>query len=203
MMPEIERALEGGGHRLTAQRRLVVRELERSRRPLSAEQLRDRIRRGYPQVNLSTVYGTLKLLKRVGVAHRKSFGKCGSRYELRAGKPRHHALCLSCGAVIECHEFLPDLANKWCFSLLDYLALRLEREMGFFADSYELTLHGYCAAHEPTAARQAAPTSSPTKVAKSQCRRRIAAYPMAGRRHHMNSLIIFLDRSKNQLRGGE
>ena len=145
MTPEVERALKGGGYLLTAQRRLVVRELERSRRPLSAEQLRDRIRREYSQVSLSTVYGTLKLLERVGVARRKSFGKCGSRYDLRAGKARHHALCLSCGAVIEFHE-----------SLLDYLALRLEREMGFFADSHELTLHAYCiawTAHEPTAAR--------------------------------------------------
>ena len=192
MMPEIERALKGGGYLLTAQRRLVVRELERSRRPLSAEQLRDRIRRVYPQVNLSTVYGTLKLLKRVSVAYRKSFGKCGSRYELCAGKSRHHALCLSCGAVIEFRE-----------SLLDYLALRLEREMSFFADSHELTLHGYCAAHEPPATRQAAPTSSPTKVAKSHRRRRIAGHPTAGRRHSMNSLIIFLDISKNPPRGGE
>lgn len=159
MMPEIERTLEGGGYRLTAQRRLVVPELERSRRPLSAEQLRDRIRRGYPQVSLSTVYRTMKLLERVGVAHRKSFGEGYSRYELRAGKPRHHALCLSsCGAVIEFHE-----------ALLDCLALRLERETGFFADSHELTLHGCCAAcaaHEPTAARQAVPTNSPTKGPK-------------------------------------
>jgi Fur family ferric uptake transcriptional regulator len=144
-LTEIERALKGGGHRLTSPRRFVVWELERSRRPLSAEQLRGRIKREYPQVSLSTVYRTLKLLEKLGVAHRKSFGEGYSRYELRAGKPRHHALCLSCGAVIEFHE-----------ALLDYFALRLEREIGFFADSYELTLHGYCAAcaaYEPTAAR--------------------------------------------------
>ncbi len=142
MTPEIKRALKGGGHRLTSARRLVVRELDRSQRPLSAEQLRGRIRREYLQVSLSTVYRTLKLLEKLGVVHRKNFGEGYSRYELRAGKPRHHALCLSCGAVIEFHE-----------ALLDYLALRLEREMGFFVDSHELTLHGYCAAYEPTVAR--------------------------------------------------
>ncbi len=32
--------------------------------------------------------------------------------------------------------------------------------MGFLADSHEITLHGYCAAHEPTAVCQAAPTNS-------------------------------------------
>ena len=138
MTPEIGWTLKGGGYRPTSQRRIVVRQLERSRRPLSAEQLHDRIKREDPQVSLSTVYRTPKLLERVGVAHRKSFGEGYSRYDLlRAGKPRHHALCLSCGAVIEFHE-----------ALLDYLALRLERETGFFADSHELTLYGYCAAHE-------------------------------------------------------
>jgi Fur family ferric uptake transcriptional regulator len=164
LTPEIEWALKGGGYRLTAQRRIVARELERSRRPLSAEQLHDRIKREYPQVSLSTVYRALKLLERVGVAHRKSFGEGYSRYDLlRAGKPRHHALCLSCGTVIEFHE-----------ALLDYLALRLEREMGFFANFHELTLYGYCAAcaaHEPTAARQAAPTNSPTTKAPKSHRR--------------------------------
>jgi Fur family ferric uptake transcriptional regulator len=109
-------------------------------------------------VGLSTVYRTLKLLERLGVAHRKSFGEGYSRYELRVGKPRRHALCFSCGVVIEFHE-----------ALLDYLALRLEREIGFLADFHELTSHGYCAAcapHEPTLARLAAPTRSPTKVAE-------------------------------------
>ena len=138
MTPEIEWKLKGGGYRLTTQRRIVVRQLERTRRPLSAEQLHERVKREYPRVSLSTVYRTLKLLERIGVAHGKSFGEGYSRYDLlRADKPRHHALCLSCGAVIEFHE-----------ALLDYLALRLERETGFFATSHELTLYGYCAAHE-------------------------------------------------------
>lgn len=152
LTPEIEWALEGGGYRPTAQRRIVVRELQRSRRPLSAEQLHDRVKRGYPQVSLSTVYRAPKLLERVGVAHRKSFGGGYSRYDLRAGKPRHHALCLSCGAVIEFHE-----------ALLDYLALRLERETGFFADSHELTLHGYCAAHESPRPHDKPPPRHPPK----------------------------------------
>ncbi len=167
-------ALGGCGYRLTAQRRIVVRELERSRRLLSAERVHDRIKREYPRVGLSTVYRTLKLLERLGVARRKSFGEGYSRYELRTGKPRHHALCLSCGAVIEFHE-----------ALLDYLALRLQREMGFLADSHELTLHGRCAdcaAREPIAARPAAPTSSPTKLPKSHRRRRIPAHPPDGDR---------------------
>lgn len=171
LTPEIEWTLKGGGYRLTAQRRIVVRQLERSRRPLSAEQLHDRIKREYPQVSLSTVYRTLKLLERVGVAHRKSFGEGYSRYDLlRAGKPRHHALCLSCGAVIEFHE-----------ALLDYLALRLEHEMGFFANSHELTLYTDTApptrAHGRTTSRHPA---NPPRVAKSHRRRRIAPHPTAG-----------------------
>lgn len=152
MTPEIEWALKGGGYRPTAQRRIVVREPERSRRPLSAEQLHDRVKREYPQVSRSTVYRTPKLLERVGVAHGKSFGQGCSRYDpLRAGKPRHHALCIPCLAVIEFHE-----------ALLDYLALRLEREVGsFFADSHELTLYGHCAIHESPRPHDKPPRQKP------------------------------------------
>lgn len=141
---EIEGALKIGGHRLTHSRRVVVRELERSRHFLSAEEVHERIKQEHPEVSLSTVYRTLNLLKRLGIARRKGLGDGRARYGLRADKPTQLARCEFCEATIEFSE-----------ELTDYLALQVRHDTGFVADSSELTLHGRCAAcaaaHEPEA----------------------------------------------------
>lgn len=133
MSPEIQQAFEAAGRRVTFQRRMVVQELERSQRLLSAEQVHDRLKREHPEVSLSTIYRTLDLLEKLGVARRKSFGDGRARYGLCAGCSRQHARCRSCGAIVEFDE-----------ALSDYLVLQLERDSGFVAHSCELTLHGRC-----------------------------------------------------------
>ncbi len=135
MTPEIEDTLKAGGHRLTHPRRVVVRELERSRRLLSAEQVYGLVKQEHPGVSLSTVYRTLTLLEKLGIARRKGLGDGRYRYGLHADKPTQHACCEACGATIEFSE-----------ELTDYLALQVRHDAGFVADSSELTLHGRCAA---------------------------------------------------------
>lgn len=135
MSPEIEHALKAGGRRLTYQRRLVVRELECSRNLTSAEQIYGRIKPENPEIGLSTVYRTLGLLVRLGIAHKKSFGDGRALYGLCTGGNRQYARCDCCGAMIEFEE-----------SLTDYLTLQLERDRGFVAHACELTLHGQCPA---------------------------------------------------------
>lgn len=112
-----------------------MRELEKSRSLLSAEQVHDRIKREYPKVGLSTVYRTLKLLHRLGIARRKNVGDGHARYGLGADGFTQHARCEVCGAVIEFSE-----------ELTDYLASQVRRDTGFVTDSRELALHGLCAA---------------------------------------------------------
>lgn len=86
-------------------------------------------------MSLSNVYRTLNLLEKLGIARRK--GLRGGRYcyGLRADKPTQHARCDLCGATIESSE-----------EPTDYLALQVQHDAGFVADSSEFTLHRHCAA---------------------------------------------------------
>lgn len=131
--PELARELARSGCRSTVQRRAVLRVLERTSRPLCAEELHQRLREEHPRIGLSTVYRTLSLLCRFGAAHKVRRGDGASRYLPGASGPVQCAHCKACGEVIEFDE-----------SLSDYLALQVERDSGFVADSCELTLHGLC-----------------------------------------------------------
>ncbi len=93
------------------------------------------VKREHPGVGLSTVYRTLNLLEKLGIARRKGLGDGRYRYGLRADKPTQHARCEARGATIEFSE-----------EPTDYLALQVQHDAGFVADSSELTLHGHCAA---------------------------------------------------------
>ncbi len=86
-------------------------------------------------MSLSNVYRTLNLLEKLGVARRKGLGGGRYRYGLRAVKPTQHARCDPYGATIEFSE-----------EPTDYLALQVQHDAAFVADSSELTLHGHCAA---------------------------------------------------------
>jgi Fur family transcriptional regulator, ferric uptake regulator len=130
---ELEQLLRSRGYRLTNQRRSIVRELEGTRH-LSAEEIYDRVKGGYPDLGLSTVYRTLDLLHELGIVRKEDFGEGYSRYELATERMHHHARCEECGAVIEFNE-----------ELMEYLALQVERETGFVTDWHEITLHGRCA----------------------------------------------------------
>ena len=80
-MSELEQLLRSRGYRLTNQRRSIVRELEGSRH-LSAEEIYDRVKGGYADLGLSTVYRTLDLLHELGIVRKEDFGEGYSRYEL-------------------------------------------------------------------------------------------------------------------------
>ena len=118
-MSELEQLLRSRGYRLTNQRRTIVRELEGSRH-LSAEEIYDRVKGGYPELGLSTVYRTLDLLHELEIVRKEDFGEGYSRYELVTERMHHHARCRECGKVIEFNE-----------ELMEYLALQVERETGF------------------------------------------------------------------------
>ncbi len=55
------------GYRLTPQRIMVLSAIEDSDDHISAEEIYAQIVAKYPQVNISTVYRTLELLKRLGL----------------------------------------------------------------------------------------------------------------------------------------
>ena len=91
------------GLRLTTQRALIYQILIRADEHLDAEGVWQRAREQNRELNLSTVYRTLKALVAVGLAKQSFLGEGQKRafYEI-AAKPQHlHFACLSCGVVLE------------------------------------------------------------------------------------------------------
>jgi Fur family ferric uptake transcriptional regulator len=130
--------LRARGARVTVARRLVLADLLRrgSAHP-SAEQIARRVQRANPELHLSTIYRTLELLEELGLVMRASVGGAATTYHLATDR-HHHAVCESCGTVIE----LPEAA-------LAAVVRRLERDHGFAAAPRHLTIAGLCASCRP------------------------------------------------------
>ncbi len=62
------------GYRLTPQRMMVLSAIEGSDSHISAEEIYTQVIAKYPHVNISTVYRTLDLLKRLGLVTEADLG---------------------------------------------------------------------------------------------------------------------------------
>jgi len=125
--------LKQQGYRLTPQRLMVVSAIENSEDHISAEEIYSQVVTRYPSVNISTVYRTLELLKRLGLVTETDLGGGRVRYH-PASKGHHHPLvCQECGAMIDLDE-----------SILKPLQEALLLEHDFIADLRHLAIHGRC-----------------------------------------------------------
>lgn len=122
------------GYRLTPQRVMILSAIENSENHVSAEEIHAQIVAKYPQVNISTVYRTLELLKQLGLVTVTDLGEGRVRYHPVAKGHHHHLVCQDCGAIIDLDD-----------SLLSPLKHILLREYGFLADLKHLAIFGRCA----------------------------------------------------------
>jgi len=117
------------GYRLTPQRMMVLSAIENSDNHISAEEIYAQVIAKYPHVNISTVYRTLELLKRLGLVTETDLGGGRVRYHPADKGHHHHLVCQECGRIIDLDE-----------SVLSSLERTLLREYKFSAD-----LSGRCA----------------------------------------------------------
>ena len=68
------------GYRLTPQRIMILSAIENSDNHISAEEIYSQIAAEYPNVNISTVYRTLELLKRLNLVTETYLGHGHVRY---------------------------------------------------------------------------------------------------------------------------
>ena len=71
----ITRRLGEKGYRLTPQRLMILSAIESSRDHISAEEIYAEVTAKYPHVNISTVYRTLELLKKLGMVYEIDLGE--------------------------------------------------------------------------------------------------------------------------------
>ena len=121
------------GYRLTPQRMMILSAIENSDDHISAEEIYAQVVAKYPNVNISTVYRTLELLKRLGLVTETDLGEGRVRYHPADKGHHHHLVCKECGAII-------DLDESVMASVKDTLL----REYKFIADLEHLAIFGRC-----------------------------------------------------------
>ena len=124
-------ALRDGGHRVTSQRLVLHRVLQELGRHATAEEVLQAAAPRLPGLSLPTVYASLDLLARLGVARRID-GAGPVLYDPRPDAHPHFA-CRGCGRGF-------DVDGE-----LDTAALaRVARRGGLQVDGVEVTLRGLC-----------------------------------------------------------
>jgi Fur family ferric uptake transcriptional regulator len=130
---DIVKKLTEQGYRMTPQRMMAISAIEKSDGHISAEEIYAQVITKYPQVNISTVYRTLELLKKLGLVTETDFGEGRVRYHPAGKGHHHHLVCQECGAIIDLDE-----------AVLEPLKNDLLREYGFSADLRHLAIFGHC-----------------------------------------------------------
>ena len=88
-----------------------------------------------PKIGYTTVYRTLKLLTRLGLAAQRKFADGETRYEPTSGRTHHdHLICLECGKITE-------FENEDMETMQSQIAQRYR----FKISHHRMELYGQCA----------------------------------------------------------
>lgn len=129
-----QEVLRSRGHRLTPQRELVLRAVDRLGHA-TVDDVHREVARQTASVNISTVYRTLTLLTELGLVRQVHLTDRTPMYHTRALPAHVHLTCAECGAVTDADP-------------ADFLAMArtLTGRYGFAPDLDRLVLPGRCAA---------------------------------------------------------
>ena len=126
--------LEAEGYRLTAARQVIAETMVSSGGHCSADELVDLVRERTPGVGRMTVYRTLDLFCRLGLARPFYHGTGAAHYALMDSGHHHHLICSSCGQVIEVDDcVLERITEK-----------RIGERFNFDVQGHLLELYGTC-----------------------------------------------------------
>ncbi|MCL2707420.1 MAG: transcriptional repressor [Dehalococcoidia bacterium] len=121
------------GYRLTPQRLMILEQVEAADGHVSAEEILQRVRVRYSNLNISTVYRTLELLKELALVTETDMGDGRVRFHAVDKSRHHHLVCLACGQMT-------DLDEAELKPLSDLLLAR----HGFIADLCHIAIFGRC-----------------------------------------------------------
>jgi Fur family ferric uptake transcriptional regulator len=122
------------GYRLTPQRELVLRAVDRLGHA-TPDQVLTAVHEESQAVNVSTVYRTLELLEELGLVRHAHISDRAPTYHSAAAPEHVHLVCRSCQLITEVE---PEMIE-------DFTA-GLQRSYGFTTDVGHLTIFGTCRA---------------------------------------------------------
>ena len=124
--------LRAKGYRLTPQRELVLRAVERLGHATPDEVL-TAVRQESQAVNISTVYRSLELLEELGLVRHAHITDRAPTYHSAAAPEHVHLVCRSCHEITE----VPP-------TIIEALTGDLQKRFGFTTDVGHLTIFGTC-----------------------------------------------------------
>jgi Fur family ferric uptake transcriptional regulator len=124
--------LQERGLKLTKQRSAIIRVLNASQIPLTAEELFLRIREKNDNTSLATVYRNLKTLVAAGLVIKSGFLEDKAQYRLANKSHSHDLICLGCHKVVE--------MSQCPLECLDNIG----QKEGFTVTEHRIELYGYC-----------------------------------------------------------
>jgi Fur family transcriptional regulator, ferric uptake regulator len=130
---EMADLLRRAGHKLTPQRLLILGVVRHAEGHVSAAAIAEQVRLVYPFVDVSTVYRTLDVLKRMRLVTATDMGAGDVVFEWAPEEPHHHLICTSCSNVKE-------LENAY----LDSFEERIRNDFGFAPDLHHFAIFGLC-----------------------------------------------------------
>ena len=120
--------------RLTKQREVILNTFLNMESHVSAEELyRETIKKD-PTIGLATVYRTINLFCKCGLAQQRDFGDGETRYEHLFNHKHHdHLICTGCGKIMEFEN-----------TEIEKLQAKIAKSHRFEAYSHRLELYGLC-----------------------------------------------------------
>ena len=121
------------GHRPTPQRLMILSAVRHSDDHITAAEVMEQVKESYSYIDLSTVYRTLDMLKRMRLVSETDMGSGTYAYEWMGQDRHHHLICNLCDRIaLLDDEFLGALGSE----ILD--------SYGFEADMDHMVLFGSC-----------------------------------------------------------
>jgi Fur family ferric uptake transcriptional regulator len=102
---------------------------------VTVEELYEKVKKHYPRIGYATIYRTLKLFKKCGLAFERNFGDGRTRYELVKFEGEHHdhLICIGCGKIAEFEN-----------QRIEHYSKEVARLNDFEVTNHKLELYGYC-----------------------------------------------------------
>lgn len=131
---QLKSYLKQRGFKSTRQRDIIAGEFLKCGEHVTAEELYKKISKKYKNIGYTTVYRTLKLIAKSGLATERVFADNLTRYEPLSAEDHHdHLICLNCGSITEFENLK-----------IEKLQERIANEFGFNTVTHKMELYGYC-----------------------------------------------------------
>jgi len=121
------------GLRHSETRDTVARHFFKVDRHIGIEELYKVVRKANPKIGIATVYRTLNLLVKSGLAHKRNFDTGAVTYEKLSEEHHDHLICTQCADVVEFHH-----------SKIEALQEKIAQEYGYTLAFHKMELYGRC-----------------------------------------------------------